>query len=250
MPDSSTAMQLLAPAVHSPLSSGISVLGLLLGLLLLGCGQALLLLQPIASRIGLSQRFTLARYGRFVRDAGGAVLVLVLVRTLIGGLEPAWAISVIALLIGALAVTGVLQNAVAGLYVQYRLHLREGDRVRVGADRELEGELHALAWDHVTLRSADAVLHHVPNRVFLQGAVEVLAPRGAVPLSVRLPARSAEELARLRDTVALLPYRLPGTPVHIEPDGESVLVRCYLWSEAARAAAEELLRSEDLRAER
>jgi small-conductance mechanosensitive channel len=201
-----------------------------------------LLSQRIAARVGLSPRFTLARYGRLVRGTGALVLLLVLLRALVAGRDAAFSIAVLALLAAVLAVTGVLQNAVAGLYVQYRLHLREGDRVRAGNGLLLEGELRKLSWDHVTLRAPDGVVHHVPNRAFLQGSVQVLAPHGAVPLNLRLPLLEAEDLPRLRDTVALLPYRVPGTPVRLEPDGTHVLVRCFLWSDAARDAAEKLLR--------
>jgi small-conductance mechanosensitive channel len=64
-------------------------------------------------------------------------------------------------------------NIAAGRYVQGN-DIQVGDEISVDG---VEGTVEQLGYASVTLRSEDGSLHHVPNRVLLEGIVTKRVPR-------------------------------------------------------------------------
>lgn len=223
------------PVTQELLGGGFSGLGLVLSLALIGLGQLLLLTQRFRVRVGFDGGWALGRYGRLARSAGGAGLCLVLLHGVGSRLSTPWALGLLAAVLITLVISGVLQNAVAGLQVQLRLQLHEGDRIRVGA---LAGELLSLHWDHVQLIGDDGETHYVPNHALTREPVQVQALRHAVPLELRVAGAADTDPASARLTVALSPYRIPGTPIRVEREADALVIHCMTWSRDARRAAQ------------
>lgn len=242
MAEPSVMTDLLKPVADNSadvLGTGVSALAVMLCLLLIAIGQALIAAGRTTWRFGFDSRRLLARYGRLTRTAGAFGLLMLVARWAVSGLSPMSTAVVAVLMLAALSVTGALQDAIGGAYAQFRLRLREGDRVRVG---EHEGELRSLHWDHVSLRTSEGTSIYLANRVLLRDSVEVQAIRNAVPLTLELRGLRPSELTLARDSVAVLPYRVPGTPMSVSASPDALRIQCFVWSDDARTAAEHHLR--------
>jgi hypothetical protein len=239
MGEPQSVVSLIAPDAAS---GGIPLLAVVVAAGLLALGQSLLWLGRASFRFGFDPQRSLVRWGRIARTLGAFVLVLLLARWGLGVLAPAVAAVLLLCVLFVLAVTGTLQDIAGGLHGQLRLRLREGDRVRVG---RFEGELRSVHWERISLRQADGASIYLQNRVLLREPVEVYALRGAIPLCVTLAVDGAEpvDVEQLRNTAAVMPYRLPGTLLEVSPADGAVQVRCYVWSEDAARAATRLLQA-------
>src|SRR5215218_1718964 len=78
-------------------------------------------------------------------------------------------VAAIALGLGLVPLSG---NIAAGRYVQGN-GIRQGDEISVNG---IQGTVEELGLASVTLRSDDGLIHHVPNRLLLEGVVSKISP--------------------------------------------------------------------------
>ncbi len=191
---------------------------------------------------GLSARLGVDRRRRFSRLARSAQLIVLLL--LIGELiqsaarvAPVWvaALVVFVLIPFLLWTSGTVQDLVGGAIAHLRLHLTEGEYVRIGA---VGGVLIKLGTTYLELRDEAGNVQRIPSRVLTTATVGLAAERHAVPIELELATArplTLDEATRLREGTVTSPYRSPGTHVRVErlaaPD--RVRVQFSVWSQAA-----------------
>jgi len=226
----------------SPTDGGaeVSLVWLLVACVALLIGHIMVRAAPAVWRFGFDPRRALGYRGRAVRSLGFALLLLLAGGWLLQSLPLAVGVVALLAVVFLFAVTGTLQDALGGAYGQFRLRLREGDRLKVAG---YEGEVRTLHWEHLALRTPSGEAVHLPNRVLLREPVTVQATRSAEPLTTRVPVErpDAVDLGRLRDALSLSPYRASGTPLGVAQVEGGIEVRFYLWSREARELAIEQL---------
>ena len=134
--------------------------------------------------------------------------------------------------------TGTLSDVVGGLLAQFRFALREGDQLTIGAIR---GEVSHVHVARVRLRRSDGEEIIVPGRRFLVDLVEIGPLRRATPVTVTIEmTRSLQEseIAYLREQVALIPYRVPQSPLRITHKGDQLEITCHVWQQQATSHVE------------
>ena len=98
---------------------------------------------------------------------GIEISILVLLAAILFG--TVGVVAAIALGLGLVPLSG---NIAAGRYVQGN-RIRQGDEISVNG---IQGTVEELGLASVTLRSDDGLIHHVPNRLLLEGVVSKISP--------------------------------------------------------------------------
>jgi small-conductance mechanosensitive channel len=101
-------------------------------------------------------------------QVGIEISILVLLALVLFG-----TVGIVAALVLGLGLAPLSGNIAAGRYVQGN-GIRQGDEISVNG---VEGTVEELGLASVTLRSADGRIHHVPNRILLEGIVSKTAQR-------------------------------------------------------------------------
>jgi small-conductance mechanosensitive channel len=101
-------------------------------------------------------------------QVGIEISVLVLLALVLFG-----TVGIVAALVLGLGLAPLSGNIAAGRYVQGN-GIRPGDEISVNG---VEGVVEELGFASVTLRSEDGRIHHVPNRILLEGVVSKTAQR-------------------------------------------------------------------------
>lgn len=240
--EQATTPDALGSVPESP--GGVLLLLLTAAVLVLLSAKVSRALRRLAVRLGWDGDRTLSRLERTVQWGVVLIAVGVVLRRLFAPL-PTWSPTVLGLLAIAawLLSTGTLSDILGGLAAQFRNGLRVGDHVDIGG---LSGQVREIHWSHVQLRSAGGKMVSVPGRRFLSETVKVAPLRGSQPITVRVPLRRPmrdAELDGLRMRLLFMPYRIPGSPLRMEPDGSTLTVTCALWQQRALAPAESFVRA-------
>jgi small-conductance mechanosensitive channel len=101
-------------------------------------------------------------------QVGIEISVLVLLALVLFG-----TVGIVAALVLGLGLAPLSGNIAAGRYVQGN-GIRPGDEISVNG---VEGIVEKLSFASVTLRSEDGRIHHVPNRILLEGVVSKTSQR-------------------------------------------------------------------------
>ena len=193
-------------------------------------------------RLGLGTRRTLSRVISFSQWGVGLLTLGWSLRVLLASL-PTSMLSLVVIAAGLLALlaTGTLSDIVGGLLAQFRFGLREGDQLTIGAMR---GEVSQLDFARVHLRQVNGQELIIPGRRFLNDLVEIGPLRHATPVTVRASmARILQdgEVAHLREQLALLPYRVPQSPLRVMVDGQDLEIICHVWQQQSISHVEKAI---------
>ncbi|MEY3012261.1 MAG: hypothetical protein RIT45_996, partial [Pseudomonadota bacterium] len=121
-----------------------------------------------------------------------------------------------------------VEDLAAGLGIVLRGRIREGDHLRLG---EHHGTVTEIGLMRLVLRDPEGATVYVPHRLLEQAVVQVHRDRRQVPVHVHVPcdrAVSVESIETVRRVALLSPWRIPGTPVHVDLDADEAGLRVEL----------------------
>ena len=190
-------------------------------------------------RLGFFARRTLPRVVSMGQWAIGLSAAAWALKTLLAPLSAsAFSATVMIGMVLVLLGTGMLSDIAGGLSALFRLSLREGDQLAVGA---VSGEVKRVYLTRIHLRSAEGEEMFVPARKLLAESVEVSALRRAYPVLIKVAVMRPlveDELARIKEQLTLLPYRVPQSPLNISQAQQVLEISCHVWQQQAVAHVE------------
>ena len=232
---SDTVLRHMAPLFDG---SG-SVLLIALALFVLGLARVLARVAQLGMRFGIDRGRSAAHVASIMRVCGWLLLLVTSARWSLAQFPLATGLVLTVGLFALLAITGVFRDAAGTLLAQLRYRLGEGDHIRVG---DIEGEIHDMHWDHLSLRGTDGQSLLVPGRMLLGGVLRVQPLHEGLLLERCVPCTlSADALGHIRDAIAICAYRIPDTPMTARKVDNGVTLSLYVWSRAALDLAEQQL---------
>lgn len=187
----------------------------------------------LARQLGLDPNDRVARTATVVK-ALAWIAVAALIWRQVFALAPfiTVALTLVAVLMG---LTSSVQSLWIGIGLLFRPMLRRGDRVTIG---EHSGVVREIGLGHIDVGRADGSVLSVPNRLLGQEVLTIERALNTIPVQVEVILDAPPEsdaIERTRQEAILSPYRLGGSPVHVDlsRDGKSVTVGIQVWSAAA-----------------
>ncbi|MCA9618179.1 MAG: mechanosensitive ion channel [Myxococcales bacterium] len=157
---------------------------------------------------------------------------------------PVFGSSLVVLALALLAIANLdrVRSMLVGVMPRWRDRVKVGDRLTVG---ETVGVVRRFGIFSLDLETADGENVHLPNHMLASLPLSVKRARDAIVVRVTIERAGHDEvsLELLRRVAILSPYRAPGSPVEVTPEGSGAVIAIQAWSrQATKEAAHQLRR--------